>query len=41
MTMSNLVAEDLVTVTVSAGWFVVEHHNGARAAIDEMPTWPH
>jgi hypothetical protein len=34
MIMSNIVAENLVTVAVpGADWFVVDHHKGARAAI--------
>jgi hypothetical protein len=38
--MSNIVAENLVTVVMpSTDRFVVDHHNGARAAIDGMPAW--
>jgi hypothetical protein len=36
--MTDIVAEDLATVTVpSTDWFVMDHHNGASAAVDGMP----
>jgi hypothetical protein len=38
--MTDIVAETLATVTVpSTDRFVMDHHNGARAAIDGMPAW--
>lgn len=40
--MTNIVAENLATVTVpSTDWFVMDHHNSASAATDGMPAWRH
>jgi hypothetical protein len=38
--MTDIVVETLATVTVpSTDRFAMDHHNGARAAIDGMPAW--